>query len=162
MKQPNTTKPMIAGWRLNHLQLTVARGTLLRDYDKMQSFYCGVLGFIPTRIDKFGSDHVFLATDPEGSQFLYIAEDPQPMQAHANDHLGFHLQCRADVDRVLAACKQVQTQDARMQIQQLEDLDLAETVTHAFYFKYLLPLWFDIQVIEHKRGFEPRRRWSFG
>ena len=155
-------KPLIAGWRLNHLQLTIPRGTLASDYDAMRAFYCDVLGFNATRIEKFGPDHVFFATDPEGSQFLYVAEDPEPMRVSSNDHLGFHVDSRAGVDLALAACKHVQARDPRMQIQELEDLDLPETVTHAFYFKYLLPLWFDIQVIEHKPGFAPSRQWFFG
>jgi hypothetical protein len=49
-----------------------------------------------------------------------------------------------------------------MQIKELEDLDLPQTVTHAFYFRYLLPIWFDIQVIEFKPGFEPEHRWTYG
>jgi hypothetical protein len=43
----------------------------------------------------------------------------------------------------------------------VEDLDLPQTVTHAFYFRYLLPIWFDIQVIEFKPGFEPEHRWTY-
>ncbi len=32
---------------------------------------------------------------------------------------------------------------------------------HAFYVKYLLPIWFDVQAIESAPGSEPARRWSF-
>ena len=154
-------QPMIASWRLNHLQMTIPRGTLERDYEAMRAFYCDVLGFNVVRVDQFGPDHVFFTTDAEGSQFLYVAEDDRPMQSSANDHLGFHLDSREQVDQVLLLCRQLQARDPRMQIQALEDLILPQTVTHAFYFKYLLPLWFDIQVIEHKPGFEPARRWVF-
>jgi hypothetical protein len=43
----------------------------------------------------------------------------------------------------------------------VDDLDLPQTVTHAFYFRYLLPIWFDIQIIESKPGFEPKHRWVY-
>jgi hypothetical protein len=52
--------------------------------------------------------------------------------------------------------------DDRMQIKELADLDLSQTVTHAFYFRYLLPIWFGIQVIEFKPGFAPEHRWRYG
>ena len=32
----------------------------------------------------------------------------------------------------------------------------------AFYVRYLLPIWFDIQVIESRTGARPARRWMFG
>jgi len=40
--------------------------------------------------------------------------------------------------------------DARVEIRDLDDLDLAQTLTHAFDFRHLLPIWFDIQFIEFK------------
>jgi hypothetical protein len=47
---------------------------------------------------------------------------------------------RAAVDRLLKACQHQRLSDDRMQIKELEDLDLPQTVTHAFYFRYLLPI----------------------
>ena len=35
-------------------------------------------------------------------------------------------------------------------------------VVHAFYVKYLLPIWFDVQVIEREVGAGgPAKRWSY-
>jgi hypothetical protein len=32
---------------------------------------------------------------------------------------------------------------------------------HAFYVKYLLPIWFDVQVLEQKPGTGPAKRWQY-
>ena len=35
-----------------------------------------------------------------------------------------------------------------MQIKEYDDLVTGGVTVHAFYVKYLLPIWFDVQVIE--------------
>jgi hypothetical protein len=139
---------------MNHMEVTVAPGTLAHTMPDLLAFYCGTLGFGHLQLDAFAQPHVFLTSDPPGSQFIYVAEHAQPMFVGGEDHLGFHLDDRAAVDRLLQACRQRQQSDPRMQIKELEDLDLPQTVTHAFYFRYLLPIWFDMQVIEFKPGFQ--------
>ena len=151
----------IEGLRLNHVQLTIPEGSLATIRNDLLSFYCYALGFGLTSIDQFGPNHLFLTLDSEGSQFIYVSEHAKPMSVGGDDHVGLHLQDRAAVDWFLGTCKTVQSTDSRMEIRELEDLELEQTITHAFYFRYLLPLWFDIQVIEYRRGHEPRRRWTF-
>jgi hypothetical protein len=145
---------LFGGARMNHMEVTVAPGTLAHTMPDLLAFYCGTLGFGHLQLDAFAQPHVFLTSDPPGSQFIYVAEHAQPMFVGGEDHLGFHLDDRAAVDRLLQACRQRQQSDPRMQIKELEDLDLPQTVTHAFYFRYLLPIWFDMQVIEFKPGFQ--------
>lgn len=152
---------LFGGARMNHMEVTVAPGTLANSLRDLVAFYCDTLGFGHNRMEVFAQPHVFLTTDPAGSQFIYIAEHAQPMKVGGDDHLGFHMQDRAAVDRVLQACRDLRQRDDRMQIQELGDLDLTQTSTHAFYFRYLLPIWFDIQVIEFKPGFEPKHRWTY-
>lgn len=152
-------KPML---RFNHMEITVPNGTLDREENSLLAFYGEIFGFGHVRIHGFNNRHVVLTTDPEGSQFLYIAEHDRPMIAEGDDHLGFLVESRSEVDRLLAQCRQWQARDPRVQIRPLDDLDLPETYTRAFYLKYLLPLWFDVQVIDYKPGFEPKRCWSFG
>jgi len=164
LQQPARSPPIgkpVEGLRLNHLQITIPRGTLAAMRSALLDFYVDGLGFGVTTVPKFGDSHLFLTTDPEGSQFIYVAESPTPALIEGDDHLGFHVRDRAIVDRVLELCRRVRAGDARMQIRELEDLELAETSTHAFYFRYLLPIWIDVQVIEHRAGFEPKRRWRF-
>jgi hypothetical protein len=150
------------GALMNHMEVTVAQGALADTMDDLLAFYCGTLGFGHAQMDAFAQPHVFLTTDPAGAQFIYVAEHAQPMVVGGDDHLGFHMKGQAAVDRLLEACKQRRQSDDRMQIRELDDLDLPQTHTHAFYFRYLLPIWFDIQFIEFKPGFEPKQRWTFG
>jgi hypothetical protein len=147
--------------RMNHLEVTVAQGALASTLHDLLGFYCEVLGFGHTQMEMFAQRQLILTTDAVGSQFLYIAEHAQPMRVGGDDHLGFHMPNREAVDRVLHACRQWRESDERMQIQELPDLNLPQTLTHAFYFRYLLPIWFDVQVIEFKPGFEPKHGWTF-
>jgi len=147
--------------RINHMEVTVATGTLTGLMPDLLAFYGDALGFSHVEIDMFPKPHVFLTTDGDGGNFIYIAEHPEPMRVAGEDHLGFHMDSRDSVDEVLAACQSVRQRDPRMQIKELEDLDLPQTLTHAFYFRYLLPIWFDIQIIESKPGFEPKHRWVY-
>jgi hypothetical protein len=37
-----------------------------------------------------------------------------------------------------------------------------DLTVHAFYVKYLLPIWFDVQSQEYAPGTGPARKWSYG
>jgi catechol 2,3-dioxygenase-like lactoylglutathione lyase family enzyme len=151
----------LAGLRFNHLEITLPQGSLAGLRDALVAFYVDSLGFGITTVPGFGEGHLFLTTDPEGSQFIYVAESATPAVIRGEDHLGFHVDDRAAVDRVLELCRAVRARDPRMEIRELEDLELPQTSTHAFYFRYLLPIWIDVQVIEYRAGFAPKRRWRF-
>ncbi len=45
-----------------------------------------------------------------------------------------------------------------MQIKEYEDLRGGNMTVHAFYVKYLLPIWFDVQVMEYADGKGPAGR----
>jgi hypothetical protein len=55
---------------------------------------------------------------------------------------------REEVDHLLDACKRYQEKDDRVQIQEYEDLVYPGLTVHAFYVKYLLPIYFDVQSME--------------
>jgi catechol 2,3-dioxygenase-like lactoylglutathione lyase family enzyme len=151
----------IQGMRINHLQVTIPRGSLAGIQEDLLAFYRDTLGFGVTSVAEFGPNHLFLTTDDEGSQFIYVSEHEHPAIIGGDDHLGFHVPTRAAVDAFLVACRALQSRDPRMEIRPLDDLDLPATVTHAFYFRFLLPIWFDVQVIEFKPGFAPAKRWVY-
>jgi hypothetical protein len=153
---------LVERMRMNHLEVTVPVGAFAGMRDALVSFYGNALGFGVNSIEAFGPNHLFLTRDPEGSEFLYVAEHPHPMIVDGDDHLGFHTESRSTVDEFLALCRDTRNRDARMQIRELDDLETQQTYTHAFYFRYLLPIWFDIQFIEFKPGYRPVRRWHFG
>jgi hypothetical protein len=141
---------LMAQARINHMEVTVAPGTLATMLPALKSFYCGMLGFQSAQMDAFPGSHIFLTSEDPGRYFIYVAEHEKPMVVGGDDHLGFHMEDSAAVDRVLGACRELAKLDARMEIRDLDDLDLEQTRTHAFYFRYLLPIWFDIQFIQFK------------
>jgi hypothetical protein len=70
------------------------------------------------------------------------------MSSPGYDHLGLLQDTRAEVDELLEACKRYREKDDRVQIQEYEDLVYPQLTVHAFYVKYLLPIYFDVQVME--------------
>ena len=50
---------------------------------------------------------------------------------------------------LLAACERYADKDDRVKIVRYEDLVYPGLTVHAFYVKYLLPIYFDVQSIEH-------------
>jgi hypothetical protein len=63
---------------------------------------------------------------------------------------------------MLGRCERFQEKDDRCRIHNFKDLVVGDIVTRAFYVKYLLPIWFDVQVIERTPGTGPTKRWSYG
>jgi len=70
------------------------------------------------------------------------------MQSPGYDHLGLLFSTRAEVDDKLDECKRFQEKDDRVQIREYDDLVTGDLTTHAFYVKYLLPIYFDVQCME--------------
>ena len=147
--------------RFNHMELTLPVGALARDRDAIIGFYTEVFGFNAIDVPLFDSTGLLLGTDPEVSQFLLLMEQEKYLHSPGFDHLGFLYETRVEVDEKLARCKQWQKKDDRVRIKEYDDLIISPTTTHAFYVQYLLPIWFDIQVIEYEQGTAPPRRWVF-
>ena len=55
---------------------------------------------------------------------------------------------RSEVDHLLEPCKRYRDKDDRVQIQEYDDLVYPGLTVHAFYVKYLLPIYFDVQSME--------------
>ena len=147
--------------RFNHMELTVPKGTLSKSREDIREFYGEMLGFEGLDIPILGQTGLPLRTDPETSQFLLVTEQRAYMASPGYDHLGFLMETREDVDRVLEKCKKRRTTDARVQIKEYADLVTGAVTTRAFYVRFLLPIWFDIQVQEYEDNAKPARSWSF-
>lgn len=157
---------MTPAFRMSHMDLTVPRGTLRAHGAALAAFYADVLGFeamdFPGAVPDFISQEcVMLRTDPDFSQFILVYEHDQPLQVAALDHLGLHFQTAADVDAVLAKCRTWQQRDPRVEIVEREDIVLDYTVTHAFYMRFLLPIWFDIHHIAFSPDRKPAKNWGY-
>jgi hypothetical protein len=133
--------------RFNHMELTFARGTLTEAFrEEVDSFYCSVFGWKAVDADVVGQSCHILLPDPD--QFILLAESSKPISSPGFDHLGLLQDTRAEVDDLLEACKRFQEHDDRAQIREYEDLKSPGLTVHAFYVKFLLPIYFDVQSME--------------
>jgi hypothetical protein len=133
--------------RFNHLELTFPTGTLTKAFrEEVDAFYGSVFGWTATDTKVVGQLCHLLLPDP--GQFILLAESDKPMSSPGFDHLGLLQDTRAEVDDLLEACKRYEDKDDRVQIREYEDLVYPNLTVHAFYVKYLLPIYFDVQVLE--------------
>jgi hypothetical protein len=150
----------MARMRFNHMELSFARGTLTKEFRaEVDAFYCDVLGWDALDTEVIGqSCHLLL---PDDGQFLLLAEGDEPMSSPGYDHLGLLMETRDEVDATLAECRRFQEKDERLRIKEYEDLPAGSLTVHAFYVKYLLPIWFGVQCMEWPAGKKPTVRWQY-
>jgi hypothetical protein len=131
------------------MELTFPVGTLDDVFRKeVDAFYGDVFGWTGVDTEVVGQlCHVMLTADGTGD-FILLAESPKPMSSPGYDHLGLLQGTRAEVDELLDKCRRWAEKDDRVQIKEYEDLVTGDLVVHAFYVKYLLPIYFDVQCME--------------
>ena len=149
------------GFRFNHMELTVAKGVLEKHRDEIKEFYGDIFGFDALDVPILKQTGLLLRTDPETSQFILVTEQRQHLACPGYDHLGFLYESRDEVDALLAKCRARRERDSRVELKEYDDLVVAGTTTHAFYVRFLLPIWFDVQVIEFSAETQPQRSWRF-
>ncbi len=133
--------------RFNHMELTFPTGTLTKPFrGEIDAFYSSVFGWSALDTEVVGqSCHLLL---PDADQFILLAESSTPMSSPGYDHLGLLQDSREEVDDLLVACERYAETDVRVTIQRYEDLVYPHLTVHAFYVKYLLPIYFDVQCME--------------
>jgi len=149
--------------RFNHMELTLAKGALdEKTRADLKRFYGELFGFEALDVEVLGQLGLLLRTDADTSQFLLVTEAREPMRSPGFDHLGFLLELRADVDARLERCRAWRERDARVEIKEYEDLVQGGVTVHAFYVRFLLPIWFDVQCMEYAPGAGPKQGWWWG
>lgn len=147
--------------RFNHMELTVPEGAFDQGLrDDLKAFYGGELGWEMLEVN-IVSGAPQLLMRPDDGQFILVAEHARPMSSPGYDHLGLLCDTREEVDELLERCQRWQAKDDRMRIKVYDDLVTGNVVVHAFYVKYLLPIWFDVQSIDHQPGTGPAKRWQY-
>jgi hypothetical protein len=146
--------------RFNHMELTLPKGTITDEFRAdLESFYGGVIGWEIKQTKVLELDATLLL--PDDGQFILVAEATKHLESPGLDHLGLLMESRADVDEMLERCQRFREKDDRCRILEFKDLVTGAVVVHAFYVKYLLPIWFDVQVIEREAGNGPEKRWAY-
>ena len=147
--------------RFNHMELTFARGLLDQSTrSDIDGFYGDALGWRCTPYELFGQlGHLLI---PDDGQFILLMESDDPMAAPGLDHLGMLLDSRSEVDALHEKCATFAKKDDRMEILEFEDLVNPRVTQRLFYFRYLLPIRFDVHALEYPPGGEPANRWAYG
>jgi hypothetical protein len=150
----------MSGMRFNHMELSFPTGTLTPEFrGEVDAFYCNVLGWDSLDTEVVGQSCHLLR--PDDGQFILLAEGNEPMSSPGYDHLGLLMDTRPEVDSVLGQCREFGAKDERLRIKEYEDLVGPTLTVHAFYVKYLLPIWFDVQCMEWPEGRKPEPRWQY-
>ena len=152
----------MATMRMNHMELTFPEGYLNAEVKKkIGDFYKDLFGWDNLEVEIVEQKALLLMLDPEVSQFILCAESPNPMRSPGYDHLGLLFETRAEVDQLLAKVKALQATNPDILIKEYDDLVISPTTVRAFYVKYLLPIWFDVQCIEYEAGSAPAKQWRY-
>jgi hypothetical protein len=131
------------------MELTFPLGTLTQQFrEEVDAFYGSVFGWSATDTEVVGQQCHLLLPDPD--QFILLAESSKPMSSPGYDHLGLLQDSREEVDQLLAECERYADKDDRVKIVHYQDLEYPGLTIHAFYVKYLLPIYFDVQCMERK------------
>jgi hypothetical protein len=139
--------------RFNHMELTLPVGSLTAQARReIDDFYGSVFGWSGLDTVVVNQSCHLLRLDEHTNQFILLAEHAKPMSSPSYDHLGLLQDTREDVDALLAKCREYQQRDPRVQINEYQDLVNPTLTVHAFYVKYLLPIWFDVQCLERAPG----------
>lgn len=129
------------------MELTYPRGVLTGELRaEIDAFYGSVFGWKAT--DTVVVNQSCHLLQPDEDHFILLAEGDKPISSPGYDHLGLLQDTRAEVDDLLDACRRYQEKDDRVQLKEYKDLVLDHLTVHAFYVKYLLPVWFDVQSME--------------
>jgi hypothetical protein len=129
------------------MELTFPTGTLTKEFrEEIDAFYGALFGWTALDTEVVGqSCHLLL---PDADQFILLAESDKPMHSPGYDHLGLLQDTREEVDDLLTACERYAEKDDRVTIMRYDDLVYPQLTIHAFYVKYLLPIFFDVQSME--------------
>jgi hypothetical protein len=140
--------------RFNHMELTFPPGTLTPEFRaEVDAFYGPIFGFQGLDTEVVGQlTHLLLGGE---GQFILLAESDKHIESPGYDHLGFLLDTRAEVDALLARCEEHRARDPRVRIKNYDDLVVGGLTVRAFYVKYLLPIWLDVQCMEQKGVAQP-------
>jgi hypothetical protein len=135
--------------RFNHMELTFPVGTLTTEFrEEVDAFYGSVFGWRGLDTEVVGQTcHILM---PDADQFILLAESDKPMSSPGYDHLGLLQDTREEVDQLLQQCERYADKDDRVKIRRYDDLVYPGLTVHAFYVKFLLPVYFDVQSMERE------------
>jgi catechol 2,3-dioxygenase-like lactoylglutathione lyase family enzyme len=153
------------------MELTFPRGSLTEDaLEDIDAFWCGVFGWRSSKTTVMGKTCHML--HPDDGHFILLAESGTPMHPPRTgvkradpdlflDHLGMLCETVDAVDELFAACERFQEKDEQVELIDFPVFKSGNLTVRAFYLKYLLPIWFDIQCLVPDPGTGPDKTWRY-
>src|SRR3954467_10411131 len=150
-------------FRFNHMELTFPKGALDTATRKdIAAFYGEMFNWNGFDVELFKQTNFILTSDDAAQSFILLAEADKHMHSPGYDHLGILCDTREEGDDRLELAKRWREKDDRVHITEFEkDLVQGPVTVHAFYVKYILPIRFDVQVIEYGEGATPEKVWKY-
>jgi hypothetical protein len=145
------------------MELTFPKGALDTATRKdIAAFYGEMFNWNGFDVELFNQTNFLLASDDAAQSFILLAEADKHMTSPGYDHLGILCDTRDEVDERLEVAKRWREKDDRVDITEFsKDLVQGPVTVHAFYVKYILPIRFDVQVIEYAHGATPEKTWQY-
>jgi len=138
--------------RFNHVAMSVppellsaeGRADLLR-------FYGEVFGW--TEMPAMSEDGKLLVLRAyRNDQFVFLSASDDPMRCDAQEHWGMSVATPEMLDRMYDATRKFQETDPRVEIIERKTDDFHVLKLHAFYVRYRVPLWTEVQCFEWAEG----------
>jgi len=85
-------------------------------------------------------------------QFVFLAASDDPMRCRENEHFGMSVATPALLDHMYDAACKFREADPRVELQERKTDDFGVVKLHAFYVRYRVPLWTEVQCFEWAEG----------
>jgi hypothetical protein len=138
--------------RFNHVAMSVPPGLLSPEGRKsILDFYGEVFGW--TEMPSMSEDGKLLVLRAyRNDQFVFLAASDDPMRCDAREHWGMSVATPAMLERMHEAARKYQERDERVELTPRQTDDFKVLKLHAFYVRYRVPLWTEVQCFEWAPG----------
>jgi hypothetical protein len=142
--------------RFNHVALSVPAELLSREgREDLLDFYGDVFGW--TEMPTLSEDGKLLVLRAwRNDQFVFLQAADDPMRCDAREHFGLSVARLDQLDRIHEAARRRAERDPRVEIVPRKTDDFQVLKLHAFYLRYRIPLWIEVQCFEWAQGVDAR------
>jgi hypothetical protein len=138
--------------RFNHVAMTVPPELLAPEgREAILRFHGEVFGW--TEMPGMSEDgRLLVLRAHRNDQFVFLQAAETPMRCDHREHFGMAVETPAELDRMHEAARKYRERDPRVEIIDRKTDDFRVLKLHAFYVRYLVPLWTEVQCFEWADG----------
>ncbi len=138
--------------RFNHVAMSVPRELVTPEgRESILSFYGDVFGW--TEMPSMSEDGKLLVLRAyRNDQFVFLGASDDPIRCDDREHFGMSVAAPAMLDHMYEAACKYREKDPRVEIVERKTDDFKVLKLHAFYVRYRIPLWVEVQCFEWAEG----------